>query len=375
MKNLKLQVITALFITILLVGCSNSSNGEKTEKNGKDDTEVNNIEQIKQDIPEPYKKAIIAINNKNWELANTYLDLVISDFQDSEYILPTQILKVSMQVSQFQGAYELTDIILGTDPNNSLYDEEDKAAISRHIKLIKDIFNNSLKEQEKTFTTIVQEFKADKDYSKYYKDIMPLSLDGHYSDNLSFFAEVGYPVPSDNEIDEFLNTKYDINLSHMVNEIIEKTENINFNYLLLFYNAGTQLNETNPKLAKDLFNLILNITSDDIYNEYRISVEKFMGDSINDTNKNEELNQTYNNAQANSKNKKYDPFEWGIGVKEEFENQMIQNEYADSKENLFYKNGYTGGDNQGYYEVYTIDENGEERYIVVVNVKTGSYHG
>ncbi|MCY9549046.1 hypothetical protein [Lysinibacillus xylanilyticus] len=54
---------------------------------------------------------------------------------------------------------------------------------------------------------------------------------------------------------------------------------------------------------------------------------------------------------------------------------MIQNEYADSKENLFYKNGYISGDNPGYYEVYTIDENGEERYIVVVNVKTGSYHG
>ncbi|MGE7090528.1 hypothetical protein ACQKII_03535 [Lysinibacillus sp. NPDC048646] len=282
MKNYKFLTITALFITILLAGCSDSTNGEKAvEKNIKEVTEENTAEQIKQEIPEPYTKAIIAINNKNWELANTYLDLVLSDYPDSEYLFPTQILKGSMQVSQFRGAFDLSDIIIsGTDPNSSLYDADDKATISRHIDLINDIFDKSIVEQEATFTNIVQKFKVDKDYSEYYKDIMPFSLDAHYS-NLSFFENVGYPIPSDSDIEEFLNTKYNINVSHMVNEITEKPEHTNYNYLLLFYNVGLQLNDNNPKLAKDLFNLILDITTDDIYNEYRISIEKLTKNSNN----------------------------------------------------------------------------------------------
>ena len=67
------------------------------------------------------------------------------------------------------------------------------------------------------------------------------------------------------------------------------------------------------------------------------------------------------------------PFEWAPGVKDKFEQEMVDAEYVDSRNNIIYKKeGVT--ENEGYYSVYTMCD-GEEAYVVVVNVKTGRYHG
>ncbi|MCL1702535.1 cell division site-positioning protein MapZ family protein [Lysinibacillus sp. Bpr_S20] len=67
------------------------------------------------------------------------------------------------------------------------------------------------------------------------------------------------------------------------------------------------------------------------------------------------------------------PFEWAPGVKDTFEKAMVEAEYVDSRDNIIYKKeGVT--DNEGFYSVYTMRD-GEEAYVVVVNVKTGWYHG
>jgi hypothetical protein len=69
------------------------------------------------------------------------------------------------------------------------------------------------------------------------------------------------------------------------------------------------------------------------------------------------------------------PFEWAPGIKEQFEKSVVdENEYIDSRDNIIYKKGSVNDNNEGFYSVYTkID--GQEVYVVTVNVKTGWYHG
>ncbi|WP_160724808.1 cell division site-positioning protein MapZ family protein [Bacillus sp. USDA818B3_A] len=78
-------------------------------------------------------------------------------------------------------------------------------------------------------------------------------------------------------------------------------------------------------------------------------------------------------AAAETKAKANDPYTWASGVKEKFENAMLENGYADSIDTIVYKKLQVAN-NEGFYEVYA-NWDGEFRYIVVVNVKTGWYHG
>ncbi len=69
-----------------------------------------------------------------------------------------------------------------------------------------------------------------------------------------------------------------------------------------------------------------------------------------------------------------DSYEWGIGIKEEFEDEILDLQYIESKDNLTYRESHVNDQNEGYYSVYET-VNGEEWYIVTVNVKTGDFHG
>lgn len=272
--------MTILFIALFLVGCGETAiNKKESEKNSEESStdKIADQEMINEEVPEPYEKAITAINNKNWELVNTYLDLVLTDFPDSEYIFPTQVLKGLMQLSEYLSAVDLLTILSeGADPSNSLYDEQDAATIKQHLDLIQEIFDKSLVEQEVAFTYLSQNFKSDKDYNDYFKDIKSLSPYNEHYDDLSFFQNVGYPIPTDNEVNSFLDAKFEINMLEGINLITNKDDQLNYNYLFLFYNAGITLAESNPQLSKEMFNIVLNITSEDTYNEFRISVEEYM---------------------------------------------------------------------------------------------------
>ncbi|WP_106496286.1 hypothetical protein [Lentibacillus sp. Marseille-P4043] len=69
-----------------------------------------------------------------------------------------------------------------------------------------------------------------------------------------------------------------------------------------------------------------------------------------------------------------DPYEWAPGVKEKFENKIVELGYVDSKDNIRYKEYKVNENNEGLLEVYR-EKDGAEIYIVVVNVKTGWFHG
>lgn len=85
--------------------------------------------------------------------------------------------------------------------------------------------------------------------------------------------------------------------------------------------------------------------------------------------KNTQTTQTKDTQTKDTEN----PYEWASGVKEKFEATMLERGYVDSIDTLRYEQSHTS-DNQGFYTVYgKLD--GEEQYIVVVNVKTGWFHG
>ena len=69
----------------------------------------------------------------------------------------------------------------------------------------------------------------------------------------------------------------------------------------------------------------------------------------------------------------YDPYEWNPGVKERFENAMVESGYADSTDTIRYEEAGIYN-NEGRYAVYA-EMDGIEYRIVNVNVKTGDYHG
>lgn len=68
-----------------------------------------------------------------------------------------------------------------------------------------------------------------------------------------------------------------------------------------------------------------------------------------------------------------DPYAWAAGIQSKFEDEMIKSGYVDSPNNLRYEKSSISN-NQGYYKVYA-KINGQECYLVSVNVKTGDYHG
>ena len=67
------------------------------------------------------------------------------------------------------------------------------------------------------------------------------------------------------------------------------------------------------------------------------------------------------------------PYNWVPGIKEKFENKMVEEGYALTKTSIQYKNAYAGDTGSGFYQVYT-DLYGQN-CVVTVNVKTGWYHG
>ncbi|WP_226654793.1 hypothetical protein [Pseudalkalibacillus hwajinpoensis] len=115
------------------------------------------------------------------------------------------------------------------------------------------------------------------------------------------------------------------------------------------------------------------LSNEYISEEQRDVVKKFKKDATDRANQilaaeEEKMNAANSEAQQDD-----DPYEWAPGVKETFENEMIESGYADSIETIRYEK-FQIYNNQGFLEVYA-ELDGVEYRIVSVNVKTGDYHG
>ena len=360
MKKRYALLISIIVMGLLLSGCS--SNGNQSINNN---IIANQVEI--EEVPEPYTRAILALNNQDWELANTYLALVLKDFPNSDYVLPTKILQNTMLISELMTSLKLSSYFTQANPNTNLFDQTEVDLHSEYTFDIQETIIETEPQISALSKEIIAAFDLEKDYRPYFEELALIPFKNYSDHALSFYQEVGYPLPTKAEVNEYKENKYEEYMLTFLNLYGEDKAKFNYHLLPLFMYIGNIYDSTDYILRSDANNMILKITAGDTYNETRVRINKWIEENRIETNDNGEIVVYRTEAKA---------YEWGPGIKEEFEKKMIENGYADTIDNLYYRDGFIGEeDGCGYYSTYTIDPDGTERYIVVVNVKTGWYHG
>src|SRR5699024_5276710 len=95
-KLKKLAISSCIFLSaIILFGCTNQTSeiDDSTANENEGSTALPSTQGKEQIIPEPYSKALLSIKSQNYEMAYNYLNLVLSDFPESDYALPAHLLK------------------------------------------------------------------------------------------------------------------------------------------------------------------------------------------------------------------------------------------------------------------------------------------
>lgn len=175
---------------------------------------------------------------------------------------------------------ELMDIYnRGIDLKSPLYSDEDIQTLKRYVASVDELFEEALVELEELLVYLMEAFEANREDGDYYQNLNSSQWHASTYKDLSFFAQVGHPVPKDEVIDDYLNARFQ---EHMINKIAvltkEKDNKLSYRYLLLFYEGAMAMKEHNSELAGDLFNVVLDLTEDDQYNEYRIVAEQMLAE-------------------------------------------------------------------------------------------------
>lgn len=165
-----------------------------------------------------------------------------------------------------------------------------------------------------------------------------------------------------------LTTEHEQNLDKMTAEVKElDTKIVELGELYNPEDESSMPNETYLARADEI------LKNPYLTDEQKKTVENFKKeatDRVNSILAREEEKQKAANLEEQQNN---DPYEWGPGIKEQFESEMVERGYADSAATIRYEKLHVYN-NQGFYEVYA-EMDGVEHRIVSVNVKTGDFHG
>ncbi|MEH6962243.1 cell division site-positioning protein MapZ family protein [Priestia megaterium] len=146
-------------------------------------------------------------------------------------------------------------------------------------------------------------------------------------------------------------------------------------YRKLFTEAESLAKKANYKDSNDKLTALLNEDLDN-YRDIQQAAESLKDKNaaeIEKKAKEEQMAANKNSTVTQPTEKAYDPYEWAPGVKEEFEAELVKQQYADSVDTIRYEKSQLYN-NQGFYTVYA-QMDGVEMYVVTVNAKTGYYHG
>lgn len=174
----------------------------------------------------------------------------------------------------------------------------------------------------------------------------------------------------------------DNNISEAINAL-DKAMNIENGSKVISSKAETQKEEIqtiqkNNKKYQALLDEAKSLNKSSKYDESIKKLDNLLAQDLsnfpNIKNEAEKLKGENDNAKQKEKEENvYNPYEWGPGVKDQFEQSLLENGYIDSIDTIRYeKSGVFN--NQGYLQVYA-ELDGQEFLIVTVNVKTGDYHG
>lgn len=281
--------LIALLLTsfVVISGCGGSNN--TTTSLGKDTVKQTSIpakptvvpspiiEEAKVEngvVPEPLRLAGEQLNLGNIDRAKTYLDLTISDFEGTDSAFTASIIKSTILASECQSySYILNSLAKGIDNiASSLVKKEE-------IHRLQTV----LSEYHEREQQLLEEFKKSTEFIlSGYKEHLEDQLDGvafssvviSPSKDLSFFEDVGYPIPTDSEIDDVRQHALE---QLLYGNLKDGFENNSLNYVNYFYLAGLNLIKLGESdYTESVMREVIALTEDDKYNEKRIDVQEYL---------------------------------------------------------------------------------------------------
>lgn len=232
--------------------------------------------ETKEPEPEPYTKMIQNINDEDLTLAKKYADLVIQDFPDTDYVYNAYLIKNMILCSELklQGA-KCSFLSTGADNlSTSLLEQNDIDILVKYLEDTLDEIDELNKPFNKTLKYLLEHYDED---AKKIELKFPEQAEGNlfHAENdlqsLSFFSEVGYPIPTESDMynDDDENT---IKIFRYLRNGDDGNEA--FSCLRYFYIAATVC--TADDLIEEACNQIIKMTEDDKYNEYRLNAEEYL---------------------------------------------------------------------------------------------------
>jgi hypothetical protein len=236
-----------------------------------DDKQIKNS-----DIPPPYKLAIEAIENYNFQNAIEMLDLTIQDFPDNDFAYHANILKYSILSSQWKTYMLIVYAHIEKAPSSAFIEESEKCSM---------IANKYLSLAENTMAQ--QELIMDYLQKNYTGKIIVLDV-GNFKpkNNTEFFSmldwvrSVGFPESEeaverkrkDSLSDAFYATLFSYFGEDAIDTIKPLTGTID--YPALFLDLG--LSTADESLSVKFLQKVIELTDGDKYNKHRLSAEKLL---------------------------------------------------------------------------------------------------
>ena len=225
--------------------------------------------------PEPYAKMIESLNTEDLKHAETYADLVINDFADSDYTYNAYLVKNMVQASKLRLEYTKCNLLAEGVDNINVYlvTESDLNRLTEYLEKAQ----NQIEKHEGSFyeTTkyLVEHYEeADKVKLEFPEktDDSLFTVENDLS-SLYFFSSVGYPVPSDAEMSD----QDDSNLVKIYRQLRNGDYgNESFSYPRYFYLIACICD--NAEVRETLCKKIIEITADDTYNQYRLDAQEYL---------------------------------------------------------------------------------------------------
>lgn len=222
-------------------------------------------------IPEPYTKMIENMKSNDLAMTEKYADLVIKDFSDSDYVYNAYLVKNMIISSKIHlNNCKMNCLSQGISNMGALNSKED---IDNVEKYLDDVAKN-LEDLSNDYNTTTEYLLENYSKSDIIKIEFPKAPSGmtQLGDNdileLTFFASVGYPVPTEvemngNDSNNVLKIFYYINNGFLQDK--------NFSFIDYFYYISRVT--SNEDLVKKLLNKVIQLTEDDEYNEFRIQAQ------------------------------------------------------------------------------------------------------
>lgn len=258
----KLSLVFSLVLLILIFlisGCAQSINEKENE------------------IPDPYKLALIDIKIQNYDSGYRYLELTINDFPNSNYVNNAYLLKSIIDRNRiYNNIVIMENLIYGMDNGLVFYkDNQNSEEFKRWKNFIEELKNQIDDSKKRLLDDIAFINTIDGDTLFLFNDFTIDQLNHDTSEPFAFFKKIGTPVPTDNEYDSEKQRYEKLLITISINEIIKDNQVDLTKYYFDLLTVAISLGLDNNVIIQ-LADKILQLTENDKYNRMRLDTEDYI---------------------------------------------------------------------------------------------------